>query len=427
MNAVRKLHVGMTDDEIDGWWDAESDNPNRKTILSAFLLGEPVNDRQDTALTHFVRPFVWRDPSTLPRREWLYGHHLIRKFVSATFSPGGVGKSSLVMTEAMAMASGKSLLGVPIRKRLNVAYWNGEDPYEETERRAFACALHHGLGAEDLEGRFLLGSGRDDPLVIAEQTPSGTTILAPNIERVMETARACNLDVIVIDPFVSSHRVTENDNGAIDMVVKAWARIADKANVAVELVHHTRKANGNETTVEDGRGASALLYAARSARALNVMSKEDGDKAGVDKHRSYFRVDNGKANLAPPPDGSDWYHMIGVDLGNGDAFNASDQVGVVTRWQWPDPFEGVKASDLLAVQRKVDGGVWRENSQAKEWVGIAVADVLGLDLQDKAAKQKVKGLLARWLKEGVLVKVMATDEHRKERPVIEVGRWTEVS
>lgn len=427
MNAVRKLHVGMTDDEIDGWWDAESDNPNRKTILSAFLLDEPVNDRQDTALTHFVRPFVWRDPSTLPRREWLYGHHLIRKFVSATFSPGGVGKSSLVMTEAMAMASGKSLLGVPIRKRLNVAYWNGEDPYEETERRAFACALHHGLGAEDLEGRFLLGSGRDDPLVIAEQTPSGTTILAPNIERVMETARACNLDVIVIDPFVSSHRVTENDNGAIDMVVKAWARIADKANVAVELVHHTRKANGNETTVEDGRGASALLYAARSARALNVMSREEGEKAGVDKHRSYFRVDNGKANLAPPPDGSDWYHMIGVDLGNGDAFNAPDQVGVVTRWQWPDPFDGVQVSDLLAVQRKVDGGVWRENSQAKEWVGIAVADVLGLDLQDKAAKQKVKGLLARWLKEGVLVKVMATDEHRKERPVIEVGRWTEVS
>lgn len=428
MSAVHKLRVGMSDDEIDGWWDAEADNPERKTILKTFLLeDDPGDDPLDTPLTHFVRPFVWRDPSTLPRREWLYGHHLIRKFVSATFSPGGVGKSSLVMTEAMAMASGKSLLGVPIRKRLNVAYWNGEDPYEETERRAFACALHHGLGAEDLEGRFLLGSGRDDPLVIAEQTPSGTTILAPNIERVMETARACNLDVIVIDPFVSSHRVTENDNGAIDMVVKAWARIADKANVAVELVHHTRKANGNETTVEDGRGASALLYAARSARALNVMSREEGEKAGVDKHRSYFRVDNGKANLAPPPDGSDWYHMIGVDLGNGDDFHEGDQVGVVTRWQWPDPFEGVRATDLMAVQKAVDGGQWRENIQATDWVGKAVAEALSLNLDDKADKQKVKGLLATWIKSGALVRMTVKDDKSRERPVIEVGRWAEVA
>lgn len=394
---------GLDDDTADGW--AAED------------------DQLDTPLNAWVRPFVWRDPSTLPRREWLYGRHYIRKFVSATFSPGGVGKSSLVLTEALAMASRKPLLGVHPESRLRVAYWNGEDPMEETERRAFAAAIHHGLDGSSLNDWLFLGSGRDVPLVLAEQSSIGTTILAPNVELVVDTVRELELDAIIIDPFVSSHRVTENDNNAIDMVVKEWARIADRANISVELVRHTRKANGAETTVEDGRGASALLYAARSARALNVMTKEEADRAGVERHRSYFRVDNGKANLAPPPEGSDWFQMIGVDLENGDAFNESDQVGVVTRWQWPDPFEGVQAADLLAVQRKVDGGLWRENSQAKEWVGIAIADVLGLDLDDKAAKQKVKGLLARWLKEGLLVKVMASDEKSRERPVVEVGKW----
>ncbi len=38
-------------------------------------------------------PFVFRDPRLIPRREWLYGTHYIRGFVSMTIAPGGVGKS----------------------------------------------------------------------------------------------------------------------------------------------------------------------------------------------------------------------------------------------------------------------------------------------------------------------------------------------
>jgi hypothetical protein len=33
--------------------------------------------------------FVLRDPRTLPKRQWVYGKHLIRKFGSATFAPSG--------------------------------------------------------------------------------------------------------------------------------------------------------------------------------------------------------------------------------------------------------------------------------------------------------------------------------------------------
>lgn len=427
MSNVRQLRVGMTDEEIDTWWDAEAGNPNRREILKAHLLeGDPANDGLEAPLNAWVRPFVWRDPSSLPRREWLYGRHYIRRFISATFAPGGVGKSSLVGVEGMAMASCKPLLGVRPDQRLKVAYWNGEDPMEETERRIGAACLKYGLGADDLEDWLFVGSGRDMPLVIAEQTATGTTILAPNVERVLDTAREFELDVIIIDPFVSSHAVTENDNNAIGRVAAEWARIADKANVAVELVHHVRKAHGPEITVEDGRGAGALLAAVRSARVLNQMSKEEAVRAGVERHRSYFRVDNGKANLAPPPEGSDWFQMVSVDLDNGDTFNESDQVGVVTRWKWPDPFDGVKAADLLAVQKAVDGGVWRESPLATAWVGNAVAEVLGLDLGDKAAKQKIKALLATWIKTGALEVVEVLDEHRKKRPSVQVGRWAEV-
>jgi AAA domain len=50
-------------------------------------------------------PYVWQDPATLPMRRWLYGKHYIRKFLSATMAAGGLGKSSLVLVEAIAMAT----------------------------------------------------------------------------------------------------------------------------------------------------------------------------------------------------------------------------------------------------------------------------------------------------------------------------------
>ncbi|WP_269514134.1 AAA family ATPase [Brevundimonas subvibrioides] len=428
-----KLSDCRTDAEVEAWWDAQTTTtrPGIPDVMSAEDWGVDLDgttaDDLDRPLGQFVRPFVWRDPATMPRRQWVYGRHLIRRFVSATFAPGGVGKSALVLSEAMAMASGKPVLGIRPRERLRVGYWNGEDPFEETERRALAASLLHDLYRDDLEGWLHLGSGREDEVIIAEQGPSGATILGPNVEAVLDTIRTLRLDVVIIDPFVSSHRVTENDNNAIDLVAKRWGKIADVTNTAIELVHHTRKTNGAETTVEDGRGAVSLLNAARSARVLNAMSKEERERAGVKPGEAYFRVENGKANLAPPAEGADWFQVASVDLGNGDDYEPSDNVGAVRTWQWPDAFDGVTAADLLAVQRAIDGGQWRENSQANEWAGRAVADTLGLNLDDAGDKSKVKSLLARWLKEGALNRVMAPDKTRQERPMIEVGKWAETA
>ena len=73
-------------------------------------------------------PFWWIDPKKIPQRQWLYRPHYIRKFKSATVSTGGVGKSSLVIAEALAMISGKPLLGVQPQQKLRVWYWERRRP-----------------------------------------------------------------------------------------------------------------------------------------------------------------------------------------------------------------------------------------------------------------------------------------------------------
>ncbi|MEG3663073.1 AAA family ATPase [Celeribacter halophilus] len=360
--------------------------------------------------------FQWKDPATIPPRAWLYGRHLIRKQVSVTVAPGGVGKSSLTICEALAMASGRDLLGDWTAKNLKVWIYNLEDEREELERRIIGAMQHHAVSPHEIEGRLFVDTGRERTLSTAIQTRNGISIIKPEIENLAREIETREIDVLVIDPFVSSHQVSENDNGAIDLVAKEWARLADHCNCAIELVHHTRKTNGETATTESARGATALLGAARSGRVLNKMTDEMKADAGVqDDPATYFAVTRDKANLAPVG-ARVWRRMASVELANGDS------VGVAEAWHWPDTFDGITVKELLAVQKAVDGKNPRYSDQAGEgWAGCIVADVLGLDVI--ADRKRIKRIIETWIKNGALVKVKVKCDDRKERPCLAVGEW----
>ena len=366
-------------------------------------------------------PFVWRDPETIPAREWLYGHFLIRRQVSLTVAPGGTGKSSLVALEALSQATGRGLLDDKPYGRSHVWLWNGEDPLDELQRRLTAAALHYGIEREEIEGRLFVDSGRQKEIIIARADRNGVVVAEPVVDALIETIRDNRIDILHIDPFVSCHAVPENDNGAVDRVAKTYARIADVTGCAIHLVHHSRKTGGEAVEVEHARGAVALIAAARAARTLNPMTREEAEKAGVENRFVHVRIDDGKANLAPRFDKARWLKIESVPIGNGPLGTEGDSVAVVTPWQWPDAFDGVTAADLIAAQQAVAAGRWRENFQARDWVGKPIAEALGLDLGKPADKAKVKRLLRAWIDKGAFIVVTGKDEKAKDRPYIEVG------
>jgi hypothetical protein len=364
-------------------------------------------------------PFTMCDPKQIPPRQWLYGRHLIRGFVSLTVAPGGLGKSSLLAAEILAMTAGRPLLGDNPAHPLRVWLWNGEDPYEELQRRLQATCLHFGIEAEDMGGRLLVDSGRDLPISIASTGKDGTTIAQPLVSALVEAIKAANIDVLVIDPFVTSHSVPENDTTAMNAVVAEWRKIADLTDCAIELVHHVNKAAAMSTDaagIYGSRGAGALIDGVRSARYLSRMSVEEGNRLGVDRPESFFRVEMGKANLAPIGTAS-WRRMVGVPLHNGAGYwPDGDVIGVCTPWAPPDASEGVTEDHvqrlLERIAAKPDGA--RKDSQAAGWVGYDIADVLGLDVGpgktqkertagQKEARAKVTQLLERWVRDRVLV------------------------
>jgi hypothetical protein len=369
-------------------------------------------------------PFAVRDPATLPVRDILYGRHLVRGFVAGLVGIGGGGKSTLTMAENFARVSGKPLLGIGVRAPLRCWSINLEDPRDEIDRRAQATCLHYGLTAEDIADRLFLDSGRDQPVVVARTLAGGTRIMEPVVDGIIAEIKARSIDVLTIDPFVSSHEVPENDNGAIDLVIKkAWGEVAERGGCAVELVHHLRKIGEDEPTVDAARGAGALVAGLRALRVLAGMTKAEAERAGVENPYRYFRVFSGKLNMAPREDKSDWHYLESVDLGNSTLERPSDHVQVAVPWQWPNALDGVATRDLFAVQKRISDGQWRESAQSPQWAGKAVAEVLDLDLEDAPPQARVKSLLKTWLASGALKVVARLDEQRKERKFIEVGQW----
>ncbi len=368
---------------------------------------------------HAILPtsFVFRDPSTLPRREWLYGRHLIRGEISLTLAPGGVGKTSLAVAEAASLVSGRQLLHDDPGHPLRVWLWNGEEPEDELMRRLAAAGLHYNLKADDFGDRLFIDTGHALPLVLAEQGRDGVRVSVPMIDRLVDALRARSVDVMLIDPFVSTHSVNENDNSAIQRAASAWKEVAHRANVAIGLAHHTRKLAGREATAEDSRGGDALVSKARDARALNPMSTEDAGRLGIkaEERGSFFSTGvGGKSNMSPKGSRKTWFQLVSVSLGNGDLTHPADQVAVVAPWHPPVASDAINPTVVLRLARIMAGRQWRAPPQAskrEDWIGRAVAEAFEIGTED-GFETHAKRIIALLEKAGILLKADAVDRNR---------------
>ena len=372
-------------------------------------------------------PYRWPAPASLPRRQWLMGHWLLRGEVTAIIAPGGTGKSTIGNTVALCLASGQPLLGKPLHRGPQAVWiFNLEDGTDELERQMSAACAYHGIGPDDCGDRLHLDSGLVQPLCTASEDRDGFTLAENVFAQLAATIRERHIATVIVDPFVSSHTVRESSNEAIDAIAKRWKRLAQETGCAVVLVHHTRKLGGREVTAEDGRGAVALRDAARVVLPLNPICDKEAEELGIADRtlrRSLVRIDTGKANRAPP-DAATWIKLESQSLDNGDELQPSDLVGVATLWEKPDVFHGLTTWHLYTVQQRLAAENWRESVQAKDWVGHLVANVTGMFAETD--KGRIKAIIRTWKRIGALAV-----EHRpingRDVPFVIVGKPVDAS
>ncbi len=202
------------------------------------------------------------DDAPIPPRGWLLGNVFCRRFVSSLLSEGGAGKTALRTAQALALASNRPITGEHVFQRCRVLIVSLEDDMDELRRRVRAARLHHGISQDDVRGWLFLATpdAAAGKIMIADETGQHVR------SKLADTVEACivkrAIDIVILDPFVKSHSVEENNNAAMDAVVGLLADMATKHDIAIDVPHHTRKGASNPGNADAGRGASAPLLAA---------------------------------------------------------------------------------------------------------------------------------------------------------------------
>jgi hypothetical protein len=271
-----------------------------------------------------LRLYEPRDPHKIPRRQWLHAKHYIRGEVVMTVAPGAGGKTALGICNAIEMITGKGLIGPPpVGGPYRVAYWTGEETDDELDRRIAAVCIYHEIDQEKLRGYLIRGSKLTRGRRLARIGKKGNVVLDSKllveIERLIIELK---IDCLILDPLVSFNAVPENSH-EMEQVISILKVLAERTNIAIELIHHTRKSGagqfGGDVTADDSRGSGAIINAARSVRLLNRISTADAEKVGIapEERWQYVRIDRGKPNLTPPGKAT-WVRLVSVDLMNGE-------------------------------------------------------------------------------------------------------------
>ena len=102
-------------------------------------------------------------------------------------------------------------------------------------------------------------------------------------------------------------------------MVQILSDLAAKHNVAIDAPHHVSKSAADPGNADKGRGASAMVDAARLVKTLTPMSTEEAKAFEIkeEDRRQFIRVDNGKVNIARSGGAAQWFELIGVPLDNG--------------------------------------------------------------------------------------------------------------
>lgn len=385
---------------------------------------EPATEISATPLKHF-------NPMTIPKRPWLFGDQLLTGYVTAFVAPPGVGKSTLTILIGIAVARGMEFAGHITHKKGKIWIYNNEDDMPEMHRRIAAGAQIMGVKLGDIYDEIFVNTGDERQLLVARTNQRGAVIQTPDVDAIMAEIKTKNIKLFIVDPFAETHAVNENSNDDIKQVAMMYRRIAKECDCAVLLVHHTRKtASGMEGGVagnmDSARGAGAFVGVCRVVSTLFSMSKPDADMLGIpDEERHLFvRFDSAKANLSLITNKAQWFARQGVEIANG------ENIGMLTPWTPPGPFDGITATHLRDLQKLVagrerSGDYYVTNSRSKtNWIGNAVKEACGLD--EDTANTRIAKMLKDWVKNGALKIDTLPNKNRKEKESVIVGEWVEL-
>lgn len=338
------------------------------------------------------KPVEELDPETIPDREWIVKGLLVRENVSILVAPPSAGKTQLLATTAIAVASGKSeVLGLDVVERTRVWYWNQEDPLMELNRRIAAARLQAGLDWADVRDAdkkemLFVNSGVESPVKLAVRLRNGELGASDELAKIIQKIKDKDIGLFIIDPLVEFHEGEENDNKEMHTVLAMARKIAVATHCAVLVAAHSRKppqasSDGFAGNMDILRGGGSQTGVARIVATLFSMSEKDAKLYGVntDDRGQYVRLDGAKINLGKRSNEPHWYEWVSIPLRSG-----GEEIGALK--PRPDLKKPVTTNAFDLVQNVADAVSF--HFSRGEWYGLSeLLPVLSEDLQAALAEK----------------------------------------
>jgi hypothetical protein len=276
-------------------------------------------------------------PLVPPKRQWLHGTDLIRGAVMILVAPGGRAKSTLLLTCALACASGRALLGSHVfGGPLRVLCLSTEDGMSEMALRIRAAMKHHNLTDVDLPGLYLIGSDRWG-LPLLQVGGNGPLLDQRGLQALTAELDRIQPDVLIIDPLINiMGGVSANDNAAAALLMGQLAELAAKRRISVALAHHASKGR-DPTSADSAMGAASFINLARIALAIEPLDEKQAGAVGLPpwEAKAVFRLVGTKQNFSPPSETDRWFRVVSVDMFNAEPpiYPKGDSVAVVEQFQ----------------------------------------------------------------------------------------------
>lgn len=219
-----------------------------------------------------VDPICWQDRPIPPRR-WIVKDMIPNGSVTMLSGDGGVGKSLLTLQLCVAVATGRSFIGLETEPCKSFGVYS-EDDEEEMHRRLAGILDEQGLGFADLENfQFVSRVGEATEFMVRDKYGKARGPSA-FFGQVLHQAKTSGAQLVILDGLHDLFDGNENSRPEARQFINLLRKIALEIDGAVVLCAHPSMSGISNGT--GNAGSTAWNNAVRSRLYFTRATNNDG-------------------------------------------------------------------------------------------------------------------------------------------------------
>lgn len=205
-------------------------------------------------------------------RTWVVPDMIPAGAVTLLSGDGGVGKSTLALQLAVAVATGTEWLGLKAA-RGSVVLLSAEDDRDELHRRLIATCAEQAVTLADLTDLYFMAAAGEDLLLAIPETASNAVRPTALYRQFSGEVSHLTPRLVIIDTAADVFGGNENDRAQVRSFLTLLRSLCRLSDTAVLLLAHPSVA-----AMATGRGVSGSTAWANSCRSLLYLSNRAGNR-----------------------------------------------------------------------------------------------------------------------------------------------------